>query len=318
LLAEIARAQVETNYRAKRQRTQRDLDREATTSRFEERVFHRAPGPDGEPERHLVELLEVAEGSQAPNDWKPGQFEELSLSHRLRSSFIERYRELRFGRPEQILANYELRVRKEGRLLERDCLLLELSSRRRSDAQGLGRGIYEVWVDASTKLPLQTREYALEGGERRLVAESLLLELEPLGDEAGIPWPKVDVRREQLGDDELPDFLAGREVGFPPVVAGFERVRRERVHAPTMGDFVLHFCSDGLDPLLFLQGLPENPARLETSEGRGRELVPLEILEVEFGRTIALITAYDGVSTYLIGKGDRQTLRGIFEQLFRS
>ncbi|MBL8901362.1 MAG: hypothetical protein JNM84_27295 [Planctomycetes bacterium] len=316
LLREIAEAQIGTSYQAVRRRMQRDPDADATTTIVVERVFHRAPSPADANERHLVELVELQSGSQ-PRVWEDERFKQLSLTHRLRSNFIERYRELRIGRPEQVLANYDVSVHGDAQVLGRDVLRLEIASKHRREESGLGRGIYELWVDASTKLPLRTREYSLETGERLLIAESELTSLETLADDSVIEWPKLDFEREPLGDAELPAFLAGRKVGFPPVVPGFEKQRRETLREPGAGEFVLHLCSDGIEPLLFLQGLPENPARMEArGEGESRELRELEILEVEFGRSIALTTTYDGVSIYVIGKGDSRALREIFEQFF--
>jgi hypothetical protein len=317
LLREIASAQVGTSYQAVRRRMQRDPDADATTTVVVERVFHRAPSDSDANERHLVEMVELKSGNQ-PRVWSDSNFEQLRLTHRLRSNFIERYRELRIGRPEQILANYDIEVQPDGQILGRDTLRLDIASKRRREESGLGRGVYELWVDASTKLPLRTREYSLETGERLLVAESELTSLEPLPADAAIEWPKLDFEREPLGDAELPEFLAGRKVGYPPTVPGFEKQRRETLREAGAGAFVLHLCSDGLEPLLYLQGLPENPARLEAQgDGESREMRELEILEVEFGRSIALTTTYDGVSIYVIGKGDSRTLREIFEQFFR-
>ncbi|MBK9386421.1 MAG: hypothetical protein IPN34_16535 [Planctomycetes bacterium] len=316
LLREVARAQVGTSYQAMRRRMQRDPDADATTTIVVERVFHRAPTESDANERHLVEMVELQSGNQ-PRVWSDDSFQQLRLTHRLRSNFIERYRELRIGSPEQILANYDIEVQRDGQLLGRDVLRLELASKRRGEESGLGRGIYQLWIDASTKQPLRTREYSLETGERLLVAESELTSLEALPADAAIEWPKLDFEREPLGDSELPEFLAGRKVGFPPAVPGFEKQRRETLREPGAGAFLLHLCSDGLEPLLFLQGLPENPARLESQEGgESRGLQELEILEVEFGRSIALTTTYDGVSTYVIAKGDSRTLHEIFEQFF--
>lgn len=318
LLQAVARAQVETDYQGQRRRIQRDRDQDQQTSHFVERVFHCSARSDGTPERHLVELVVVEDESAQPTVWAEGQFEQLSLNHRVRSNFIERYRELRIVDAELLLQNYVVTKIPAEPVLERPCVLLEIKPRNETHELGLGRGQYQLWIDEKTHLPLKTREFAVESGQTKLVGESEFLSLEALGDPAGITWPALEFERSPIEDGVLPEFLASRNVGFPPSVAGFKKVRREAVRAPSMGSFLLHFESDGLEPLLYLQGLPELPARLEVrGTDRGQDLVELEILEVEFGRTIALTSTYDGVSTYLIGKGRRSEMRRLFQQLFR-
>lgn len=321
LLRRVERAQKTYAFRGIRVRTQSDREGAAAeTSRFRERVFHRGADDRGE-ERHLVELLDVLAADEAPADWKDESFEQQRLSHRVRSNFIERFREFRLRDVDLALENYEARLGAREQVLGRACRVLVLTPRETEREHSFGRGHYELWVDEETGYPLRTREYQSSGGGRgSLVAQSEFKEFAPLSNDVEVDWPIQDAERRTLGEREVPEFLAGREIGQPVPLTGFRTVRREAVSWDGVGKFVVHVLSDGVEPLLVLQGLPLDGTRLVAPGGGGErpESRPsdLEVLVVEFGRTLSLHAVHDGVSIYVVGKGSRRDLQAYFESLF--